>query len=152
VSTESAFSANVRLPIAGHDVQVTVRGDSAAEFQMHWAEIAEGMQTLIESVTLTVGASNAATLVNAAPSVAPGAAPADNPWAPAQASAPPSDPWGAAAPAAPEPAGPAPICDHGQPMKLVPAGISKKTGQPYKAFYVCAAPQKAQQCGKTVRL
>ena len=151
MSTESAFSANVRLPIAGHDVQVTVRGDSASEFQLHWAELAEGMQHLIESVQLAVGASNAGALLAHAPSPAPGAAPADNPWTPTQA-APAADPWGAAAPAAPEPTGPAPICDHGQPMKLVPAGISKKTGAPYKAFYVCAAPQKAQQCQKTVRL
>lgn len=151
MSTESAFSANVRLPIAGHDVQVTVRGDSASEFQLHWAELAEGMQHLIESVQLAVGASNAGALLATAPSAAPGAAPADNPWTPTQA-APAADPWGAAAPAAPEPTGPAPMCDHGQPMKLVPAGISKKTGQPYKAFYVCAAPQKAQQCQKTVRL
>jgi hypothetical protein len=151
VLTESAFSANVRLPIAGHDVQVTVRGGSASEFQMHWAELAEGMQNFIESVQLTVGASNAGALMAAAPSAAPGAAPVDNPWTPTQA-APAADPWGAAAPVAPEPAGPAPMCDHGQAMKLVPAGISKKTGQPYKAFYVCAAPQKAQQCQKTVRL
>ena len=150
MSTESAFSANMRVSIAGHDVQLTVRGDSASEFNVNWADIAENMQQFIESVSLTVGASNAATLVAAAPSVAPGAAPVDNPWAPAQASAPASDPWGA--PAAPEPAGPAPMCDHGQPMKLVPAGISKKTGAPYKAFYVCSAPSKAQQCQKTVRL
>lgn len=25
----------------------------------------------------------------------------------------------------------------GKPKKLVPAGVSKKTGKPYKAFYVC---------------
>lgn len=152
MSTESAFSANVRLPIGGHDVQVTVRGDSASEFQMHWAELAEGMGNFIESVQLTVGAANAGALVAQAPSVAPGAAPAANPWTPTQTAAPAAaDPWAAAAPT-PEPAGPAPMCDHSQPMKLVPAGISKKTGQPYKAFYVCAAPQKAQQCQKTVRL
>lgn len=150
MSTESAFSANMRVSIAGHDVQLTVRGDSASEFNVNWADIAENMQQFIESVSLTVGASNAATLVAAAPSAAPGAPPIDNPWAPAQASAPVSDPWGA--PAAPEPAGPAPMCDHGQPMKLIPAGISKKTGQPFKAFYVCSAPSKAQQCQKTVRL
>ena len=152
MSTESAFSANVRLPIAGHDVQVTVRGGSASEFQMHWAELAEGMGNFIESVQLTVGAANAGALVAHAPAPAPGAAPADNPWTPTQATPAAADPWGAAAAAAPESAGPAPMCDHGQPMKLVPAGISKKTGQPYKAFYVCAAPQKAQQCQKTVRL
>ena len=52
----------MRLPIAGHDVQVTVRGDSASEFQMHWAELAEGMGNFIESVQLTVGASNAGAL------------------------------------------------------------------------------------------
>ena len=151
MSTESAFSANVRLPIAGHDVQVTVRGDSASEFQMHWAELEESMQNFIESVQLTVAKANAGAMLAHAPAPAPGAAPVDNPWTPTQA-APAAAPWGAAAPVAPEPAGPAPMCDHGQAMKLVPAGISKKTGQPYKAFYVCAAPQKAQQCQKTVRL
>lgn len=150
--SESAFSANVRLPIAGYDVQFTVRGDTFKEFQMHWAEMADNGQDIIESVQLAVGVANAASMMGSAPSAAPGAAPADNPWAPQQAAAPAADPWGAAAPATPEPSGPAPMCDHGQPMKLVPAGISKKTGQPYKAFYVCAAPQKAQQCGKTVRL
>ena len=149
MSTESAFSANVRLPIAGHDVQVTVRGDSASEFQLHWGELAEGMGTLIESVTLAVGASNAAGLVASAPSNAPGGFDS-NPWTPTTTAAPPApaaaDPWAAQA------AGPAPVCDHGQPMKQIPAGISKKTGEPYRAFYVCAAPQKAQQCQKTVRL
>lgn len=39
----------------------------------------------------------------------------------------------------------APMCEHGQPCKLVPAGISSKTGNPYKAFYACAYPQ-AQAC------
>lgn len=41
---------------------------------------------------------------------------------------------------APSPSG-APMCEHGQPCKLVPAGISNKTGNPYKAFYACANPQ-----------
>ena len=30
----------------------------------------------------------------------------------------------------------------GQPMKLVPAGVSKKTGRNYKAFFAC-------KCGQT---
>jgi len=55
----------------------------------------------------------------------------------------PSNPW-----AAPQQA--APLCDHGQPMKLVPAGVSKRTGKPFKAFYCCANPDQAQQCKKTV--
>ena len=41
-------------------------------------------------------------------------------------------------------------CAHGQPMKMIPAGISKKTGKPYKAFYVCAQPQ-GMQCDTTIR-
>ena len=41
------------------------------------------------------------------------------------------------------------LCDHGQPMKLIPAGISKATGRPYKAFYACNQP-RGQQCDKRV--
>ena len=41
-----------------------------------------------------------------------------------------------------------PLCDHGNLMKLVPAGISGKTGRPYKGFYACALPQ-ASACSKT---
>jgi hypothetical protein len=55
-STEAPFSANMRVRIADHDVQLTVRGNSASEFQMHWAEIAENMGTFVESVTLPVPA------------------------------------------------------------------------------------------------
>lgn len=42
----------------------------------------------------------------------------------------------------------APICAHGT-MRLVPAGISKATNKPYKAFYGCAASQdtpRDQKC------
>lgn len=41
------------------------------------------------------------------------------------------------------------LCDHGQPMRLVPAGISKATGKPYRAFYACGQP-RGQQCDKKV--
>jgi hypothetical protein len=41
------------------------------------------------------------------------------------------------------------LCDHGLPMKLIPAGISKATGKPYKAFYACDQP-RGQQCDKRV--
>ena len=37
------------------------------------------------------------------------------------------------------------LCKHGQPAKVVPAGISKTTGRPYKAFAVCAN-DKPYQC------
>lgn len=63
-----------------------------------------------------------------------------------------SAPSGAAPPQGAAPAAPSagvPTCDaHGQAMRLVPAGISKKTGKPYKAFYSCAQPQ-ATSCGQT---
>lgn len=50
-------------------------------------------------------------------------------------------------PAATPPAaeGEAPLCEHGVPAKLVPAGISKASGKPYRAFYACAQP-RATQC------
>lgn len=59
----------------------------------------------------------------------------------------PAPEWNHPAPAAqtppPVPAGyqppPAKVCEHGEPMKLVPAGVSK-AGKPYKAFYSCARP------------
>lgn len=47
------------------------------------------------------------------------------------------------------PAGDAHLCEHGLPMKLIPAGISKATGKPYKAFYACNQP-RGQQCNTRV--
>jgi hypothetical protein len=37
------------------------------------------------------------------------------------------------------------VCGHNEPAKFIGAGVSKKTGKPYKAFYACAYPQ-AQAC------
>jgi len=37
----------------------------------------------------------------------------------------------------------------GQPMRLVPAGIAKATGRPYKGFYACPLPQ-GQACQNKV--
>lgn len=56
-----------------------------------------------------------------------------------------SDKWGngAAPAAAAAPAGQ--VCKHGEPAKLVPAGVSKASGKPYRAFYACQRPQ-GQQC------
>lgn len=47
--------------------------------------------------------------------------------------------------AVPQQAPAAPACAHGG-MKLMPAGISKKTGKPYSAFYVCQWPNREEQC------
>ena len=53
-----------------------------------------------------------------------------------------SDKWGGGQAAA-APAGQ--VCKHGEPAKLVPAGVSKASGKPYRAFYACQRPQ-GQQC------
>ena len=46
--------------------------------------------------------------------------------------------------------GPAPECTcGGGPMRLVPAGIAKATGRPYKGFYACPKPQ-GQACQNKV--
>jgi hypothetical protein len=36
-------------------------------------------------------------------------------------------------------------------MRLVPAGISKSSGKPYKAFYACAQP-RGMQCNTKITL
>jgi hypothetical protein len=50
-----------------------------------------------------------------------------------------------------KPAGaPTPECTcGGGPMRLVPAGIAKATGRPYKGFYACPKPQ-GQACQNKV--
>ena len=46
--------------------------------------------------------------------------------------------------------GPAPQCTCGaDAMRLVPAGIAKATGRPYKGFYACPQPQ-GQACQNKV--
>lgn len=49
--------------------------------------------------------------------------------------------------AAAQPGG-GPLCDHNEPMKFIPPGISK-AGKPYKGFYACARPRE-DQCNKKV--
>ena len=87
----------------------------------------------LEQVVNAGGATNAAVAnlqaagLNPQPVAAP-AAPAHN-YAPT--------------PPAPAPAaGASPNCDHGMPMRFVPAGISK-AGKPYKSFYACAQPRES---------
>lgn len=69
-------------------------------------------------------------------------APAAQGTAPAPAA--PNVPVAAAPPPATA-AGDVPMCEHNQPAKLVPAGIAKSSGRPYRAFYACAQP-RATQC------
>lgn len=39
---------------------------------------------------------------------------------------------------------PGPVCKHGEPAKFVPAGTSKATGKPYRAFYACGRSKESQ--------
>jgi hypothetical protein len=137
-TTDVPFRATMNLDVAGHKVLLTAGGDTVSEFQLRWAELAESAQQLIESFNLLAAAHTAAPLVAHAPAPvsAPPAPVADDPWAPTPSAAPPQ-------------VAPVPNCDHGQPMKLVPPGVSKKTGKPYPGFYACANPDRNSQCGKT---
>lgn len=56
---------------------------------------------------------------------------------------PAAQPAAAPAPAAP-PSSADHLCNCGQPAKLIPAGVSKASGKPYRAFYACAQPRGAQ--------
>ena len=52
-------------------------------------------------------------------------------------------------PAAPAATGDEHICNCGLPMRFVPAGVSKASGKPYRAFYACSGP-RGQQCDKKI--
>jgi len=136
-STEAPFSANMRVRIADHDVQVTVRGESASDFNIHWADLAENMSQFLESVQLTVAAANAAPLTQhqvGTPPPAPAAAVSDGGWAtpaPAPQAAPPSA-FSAAV---------APICAHGPRNPVSKVGAKG----PWKAW-MCNAPQGGAKC------
>ena len=43
------------------------------------------------------------------------------------------------------PAGGQVMCDCGIPAKVIPAGVSKATGKPYRSFAACSKPRE-QQC------
>ena len=64
------------------------------------------------------------------------------------AAAPPTQQTAAPAPAAAPAQADGPLCDHGEPMKFIPPGISK-AGKPYRGFSVCARSRE-QQCDKKI--
>lgn len=69
--------------------------------------------------------------------------PAD-PWAGQQAAPPQYSPQVAAGAPAQPPQQASPACQHG-PLRVVPGGVSKRTGAAYGAFWACPAP-RGQQC------
>lgn len=136
-STEAAFSANMRLAIAGHDVQVTVRGTDGPDFDHNWAHLAENMGQFLESVQMTVAAANAAPLTQqpvGTPPPAPAAVVSDGGWgqpAPTPQAAPPQA-FSAAV---------APVCAHGPRNPVSKVGAKG----PWKAW-MCNAPQGGAKC------
>lgn len=152
MSSESNFSTNVRLGASG--LQLTVRADDAETFEANIVQAIAKIPALLaleeaarntaapseqQAVANVVNAFNGTVVAAPAIPAAP-AAPAAAPQ-PAFAPVPPQQP---VAPA-PQAAAAAPSCAHG-PMKLVPGGISKKTGKPYNAFWACQWPNRDEQC------
>lgn len=128
------FQANFKTP---GDTLLNVRASNGAEFSELLSALAEHAGQIAEVETLLRAASTAAFGLTT-PTVATSTTAPATPAVPQQ-------PAGAALPR-PEASH---VCDHGLPMKLIPAGIAKATGKPYKAFYVCAQP-RGMQCDKKV--
>lgn len=135
-STEAPFRATLPIELMGHKILITAGGDTWAEYNFRWAELAEGIGTLLESFELIVAAVNAASLTQpqAAPPPASAAAPSGGGWAtpaPAPQAAPPQA-FSAAV---------APICAHGPRNPVSKVGAKG----PWKAW-MCNAPQGGAKC------
>ena len=132
MSNEAPFQINLKTP-GGTLLNIRAWTEQELDIYIDALQLRiPDIQTL-EQVVNSGGAANAAVAnlqaagLNPQPVAAP-AAPAHN-YAPA--------------PIAPVIAtGATPNCDHGAPMRFVPAGISK-AGKPYKSFYACAQPRES---------
>jgi hypothetical protein len=132
MSNEAPFQINLKTP-GGTLLNIRAWTEQELDIYIDALQLRiPDIQTL-EQVVNSGGAANAAiaNLQSAGLNPQPVAAPA----APAHNYAP--------TPPAPAPAaGASPNCDHGMPMRFVPAGISK-AGKPYKSFYACAQPRES---------
>lgn len=132
MSNEAPFQINLKTP-GGTLLNIRAWTEQELDIYIDALQLRiPDIQTL-EQVVNNGGAANAAVAnlqaagLNPQPVAAP-AAPAHN-YAPT--------------PPAPAPAaGASPNCDHGMPMRFVPAGISK-AGKAYKSFYACAQPRES---------
>jgi hypothetical protein len=144
MSSESNFSFTTKVD---GDL-FTVRGDTFAEFTSHVSEASGSfaMSNLLNILNQEAHVSTeqaVATVTQAFPATQVISDSYNAPVTPPVQTFAPVPPPQAAAPAAP-PQG-VKTCAHG-PMKLQPAGISKKTGNPYNAFWACQWPERAEQC------
>lgn len=92
-----------------------------------FGELLDALDVHIGKIAAIEGLLNAASTVAASAPVAP---PSQQP-APPPAAAPPSG-------------GTDQMCNCGRPAKLIPAGVSKASGKPYRAFYACDGPRGSQ--------
>jgi hypothetical protein len=131
-SNEAPFQINLKTP-GGTLLNLRAWTEQELDIYIDALQLRIPDIQALEQVVNAGGAANAAiaNLQSAGLNPQPVAAPA----APAHNYAP--------TPPAPAPAaGAAPNCDHGMPMRFVPAGISK-AGKPYKSFYACAQPRES---------
>ena len=137
-TTEAAIQINFKTKKDG--MLINLRANDAIELDGLLDAITQRMAALIDLEQTVEGMAGPVTGAQAAANIAaafPGAQ-VVQPAAPA-------------APAGYKPAGAgAPQCTCGAgPMRLVPAGIAKATGRPYKGFYACPQPQ-GQACQNKV--
>jgi hypothetical protein len=113
------FQVNFKTPTGGLFNIYATNGGELEEL----LDAFEGFIPKIAAVEgLIVGASNAAPVVAR----------------PTQQAAPPAAPPNSA------PASAEVLCEHGEPAKLIPAGVSKASGKPYRAFYACNRGREGQ--------
>ena len=132
MSNEAPFQINLKTP-GGTLLNLRAWTEQELDIYIDALQLRIPDIQALEQVVNAGGAANAAiaNLQSAGLNPQPVAAPA----APAHNYAP--------TPPAPAPAaGASPNCDHGMPMRFVPAGISK-AGKPYKSFYACAQPRES---------
>ena len=135
-SSEAPFRATLNVEVMGHKILLTAGGDTFSEYQMRWAELADGAPTLIDFFSTVIAASNAAVLTQqqTAPPPAPAAVGSDGGW---HASAPTPQ----AAPPQAFSAAVAPVCAHGPRNPVSKVGAKG----PWKAW-MCNAPQGGAKC------
>ena len=137
-TTEAAIQINFKTKRDG--MLINLRANDAIELDGLLDAVSQRLATLLDLES---------TVESMAAQSAP--APAQSPAATIAAAFPGAQVVAQAPVAGYKPAGAgAPQCTCGAgPMRLVPAGIAKATGRPYKGFYACPQPQ-GQACQNKV--
>lgn len=123
-----AYQANFKTP---NGTLLNIYAENGADFDEQLEAFADFIPKIVAIESAIVPASTVAANIPVAP--------------PAQQPRPtPATPQAGAAAATDEH-----TCDCGLPMRFVPAGVSKASGKPYRAFYACSQP-RGQQCDKKI--